>query len=357
MSDIEFSGLSMPVFTAFSWAGEETAINFALSQLDGFARTLHEVLTDNIKAYMPFFGLDKANQVSYLAVERDHETGPYFSFIARPMTFEMRLSITNRKAIAAILAAAEKDAATWFEHLSNLPDGWQLRIQQAQVEGESISHYQDLFKDTPGNLTAESAGEITSRAAYLNKEEEKWLTPLFLAYKMPSESVATMGKNSPVVFADMLAELSPLLDWLNANTVKRVSKTKSASARRPARARKVAPAPAIPVSRGEETFTYTTELKGLHIRKGFINLTPTHWPFFAHSARAETQAVTVLYDDKKDQESSVWRLVSNDRARIVLGPSAKIWLANNFRADDKVQVVAVKKGDKQFEVRLTPVTG
>ena len=30
----QFNGLTMPVFTAFGWAGEETAIQFALSQLD-----------------------------------------------------------------------------------------------------------------------------------------------------------------------------------------------------------------------------------------------------------------------------------------------------------------------------------
>ena len=357
MSDTEFSGLTMPVFTAFGWAGEEAAINYALSQLDGFARALHEALAENITAYMPFFGLDKGNQVSYIAVERDHESGPFFSFIARPMTFEMRLNVTNRKAIGAILSAAEKDATGWYEHMNNVPDGWQLRIQQAQVEGESVSHYQDLFKDNPGSLTAESATELAGRAAYLNSEDDKWLTPLFLTYKMPSESVATMGMNSPVVFADMLAELSPLIDWLNANTVKRVTKSKTTTARRPVQARRVAPAPAIPVSRGEETFTYTTELKGLHIRKGFINLTPNHWPFFALSARAETQPVTIFYDDKKDQESSVWRLVSTDQARIVLGPSVKIWLANNFRAEDKVQVVATKKDDKRFEIRLTPIAG
>ena len=81
MSDTEFSGLTMPVFTAFGWAGEEAAINYALSQLDGFARALHEALAENITAYMPFFGLDKGNQVSYIAVERDHESGPFFSFI------------------------------------------------------------------------------------------------------------------------------------------------------------------------------------------------------------------------------------------------------------------------------------
>ena len=356
MSETEFSGLTMPVFTAFGWAGEATAINFALSQLEGFAKATHAALPENIQAYMPHFGLDQANQVSYLGVERAHESGAYFSFIARPMTFEVRFNVTDRKAIAAILKAGETDPAGWFAALNSIPNNWQLRLQQAQVEEGSVSHYQDLFKDSVSAVTAESAAELTSRAAYLNGEEEKWITPIFLSSKMPSESVAAMGINSPTVFADTLAELAPFIDFLNANTVKRVAKSAKKAARKTKRAAKASPAPSVPVSRGEESFTYTTQLKALHIRKGFINLTPTHWPFFAKSARAETQEVTVLYEDKKDLESSVWRLVNSDQARVVLGPSAKLWLTNNFNADDKLQVHAIKKAPKEFEVTLTPVS-
>ena len=32
----QFAGLTMPVFSAFGWSGEETAINFALDQLQMF---------------------------------------------------------------------------------------------------------------------------------------------------------------------------------------------------------------------------------------------------------------------------------------------------------------------------------
>ena len=37
----EFTGLGMPVFTAFGWAGEETAQKYAYSQLEQFIALLH----------------------------------------------------------------------------------------------------------------------------------------------------------------------------------------------------------------------------------------------------------------------------------------------------------------------------
>lgn len=41
MSTTNFTGLTMPVFTAFGWAGEETAIKFAFTQLEAFIGALH----------------------------------------------------------------------------------------------------------------------------------------------------------------------------------------------------------------------------------------------------------------------------------------------------------------------------
>ena len=49
----DFTGLSMPVFTAFGWAGEETAIKFALSQLEAFVSELHANLSREVKEKFP----------------------------------------------------------------------------------------------------------------------------------------------------------------------------------------------------------------------------------------------------------------------------------------------------------------
>ena len=48
-SKTAFTGLTMPVFTAFGWAGQETAINYALDQLEQFIHLLHNNLSRQAK--------------------------------------------------------------------------------------------------------------------------------------------------------------------------------------------------------------------------------------------------------------------------------------------------------------------
>ena len=67
----EFTGLSMPVFTAFGWAGEETAINFALSQLELFIRELHNNLPRSVQEKLPAAGINRESQTFDLTLSRD----------------------------------------------------------------------------------------------------------------------------------------------------------------------------------------------------------------------------------------------------------------------------------------------
>jgi hypothetical protein len=101
-----------------------------------------------------------------------------------------------------------------------------------------------------------------------------------------------------------------------------------------------------------EQFTYASELMPLHVRRGFINLTPQHWPFFALNARTETRQVTVHYGNETDEKCAVWRLVPNDQARIVLSPSSQYWLEENFEAGDQVLVKAMKPDAQRIVITL-----
>ena len=84
-------------------------------------------------------------------------------------------------------------------------------------------------------------------------------------------------------------------------------------------------------------------------------LTPAHWPFFALNARTETRPVTLFYGDKKDEGSSVWRLVQNDQARLVLSPTLQQWVEDNFDEDDLIQITAVKQDRENIHITLAPV--
>ena len=101
-------------------------------------------------------------------------------------------------------------------------------------------------------------------------------------------------------------------------------------------------------------FTYVSELKPLHIRRGFINLTENHWPFFSLNARTETRPVIVKYDDKTDKDCAVWRLVPNDQARLMLSTPVHMWLEETFDAEDRIMVAAVKKEENQIHITLSP---
>ena len=64
----EFTGLGMPVFMAFGWAGEEAALKYALSQLELFATEVQRGLPQSMQEELPFVGLSEELQSSYLEV-------------------------------------------------------------------------------------------------------------------------------------------------------------------------------------------------------------------------------------------------------------------------------------------------
>ena len=75
-----FTGLSMPVFTAFGWAGQETAINYALDQLELFIHTLHNNLSRQARVDLPFAGLSRTNRSVYIAAEESPEEDLHLAF-------------------------------------------------------------------------------------------------------------------------------------------------------------------------------------------------------------------------------------------------------------------------------------
>jgi hypothetical protein len=102
----------------------------------------------------------------------------------------------------------------------------------------------------------------------------------------------------------------------------------------------------------EEMFIYTAELKPLHLRRGFINLTPKHWPFFQINSRTETRPVTVYYEGIYDKKCSVWRLLPNDQARLMLSPPVHEWLEDYFQAGDQIEIVARKMNGDEIQMSL-----
>jgi hypothetical protein len=90
----------------------------------------------------------------------------------------------------------------------------------------------------------------------------------------------------------------------------------------------------------------------LHIRRGFVNLTPEHWPFFAINNRTVTRDITLNYAEHSDDKSTVWHLVQGDQVRIVLSAPAQKWLENHFDTSDLVQVTAVKPDSERIVIKL-----
>lgn len=197
-------------------------------------------------------------------------------------------------------------------------------------------------------LDLEKTRSLASRAYFLNGEPQ-WVTPLFLSRRVQAEQVAAMGLDIVRVMAERVSELEGMVEFMTG----RDARPKPAKAR----VRERAPRPeAKPETLDPDSqFVYVTRLKPLHIRRGFVNLTAAHWEFFATTARATTRDITVNFDDNVDQSSSVWRLSSDDTARIVLSEAVQRWLEDNFDADDRVQVTATKLENDQIEVLLEPV--
>lgn len=349
----------MPVFSAFGWAGEEAAINFALEQLNLFIDSLYFRLPREIQTHFPVHGVDVAGQIAYLAAGEEPEKDLYIAFLASPMSLEISLILTDKPALAKAFRAIKLQTAEFSQRLETIGADWTLRIQQMQYDPESgeTTHYKDLFKDSVSAYEVELATEITERAEYLNGEDQ-WVVPIYISQRTASEKVAAMGRAVADNVAESIASLMPLITLLSGQVRKKRAKKK------PKAKAKVQENAAVedttirqPLDAAQlEKFTYVSELKPLHIRRGFVNLTPNHWPFFALTARTETRPVTVSYEDRVDEECAVWRLVPNDQARLVLSTPVHMWLEENFDAEDCIQITAVKLEPKKIRIALAPAS-
>jgi hypothetical protein len=348
----------MPVFSAFGWAGEENALNFALSQLELFIQGLYHALPRETQAQFPFYGLDRENQSVYLATNEDIISGPYIAFFARPMSLEVVLTISDKQALVKAYRAAEKQINTFHTLLVELGSDWTLRLQQMEFDGETgaTTHYQDLYKNGIVDLDIESAGNHIARAAFLNGESQ-WVVPLYVSYRTASEKASAMGVSILTRMGEYVTALVPLTKFMTGRARKgrKGGSTAPKPRPQPETVQETPPDNLVGNAAKLEQFTYVSELKPLHIRRGFINLTDRHWPFFALNARSETRSVTIVYGANKDDDSSVWRLVPNDQARIVLSPAAQDWLEENFEPYDHIQVLATKPDDKNIHITLSPI--
>lgn len=355
----EFSGLTMPVFSAFGWAGEENALKFALAQLQLFIDALYLRLPPDVRDEFTTRGLSQETQNVYLATGDTYDKEAYIAFNARPMSLEVQLGIVGKTLLSKGLAAINKDPVAAHHVLTQLDPNWTLRVQQMQVDAESgeRAHHLDLFKESVNNLNEEQAREVFGRAAYLN-EEDKWVTPVYLSLRMSSERVAAMGLAVLDIAADLVATLMPTLRLFTGKKAKKARPAKSTAKtpRRMPEAAEEAPAGEQAITGSiksmADSFTYIAELKPLHIRRGFINLTPAHWPFFASSNRTETRDVTIVFGGRQDRHSSVWRLQPDDQARIVLGAQVHEWLEENFANSDAIRVMARRLDNDEIRITL-----
>jgi hypothetical protein len=350
----QFLGLTMPVFTAFGWAGEEAALNYALSQLEAFIHELHANISRSIQNFLPYAGLNRDIQTVFLATNEQIEDDVFIAFFVRPMSLEIQVGLTNAAALSRALKSAEAAPERFRELLQELEPGWSLHIKQMEVDPESDKRtsYQDLYKDEMTALDEETAAALVSRAAFLNGEPQ-WVTPIYISKRIPSEQVAAMGRSVVPVIGDQIDSLLPLLESLMGRT--RTKKGKAKAAARSKAATAVAEATDEALEPGRQ-FVYETLLKPLHLRRGFINLTAGHWDFFAENARATTREVIVRFEEKTDRGSAVWRLASNDMARLVLGDAARDWLEETFTADETIKLVATRRDDDQIEIVLGPAS-
>lgn len=350
MENIPFNGLTMPVFSAFGWA-EEAALEYALTQLEQFAQELNRAMSMEARGLLPQHGVDKQSRTAYLSAGERPEDGLHIVFEARPMALKTTVILTDREALQKALRTVETTAIQWHRALIELDPEWHLRIQQMEYEPETdvATHYKDVFKNPVNTLTPETTSEVLARAAYLNSEE-KWLAPIYITRRTASEFIAAMGRSVVDVMVQEIELLLPVLRLLGS-PVRRV-RTRSKSRRPAARVGPAVQAPVVAEGDQVEQFTYVAEMKPLHIRKGFINLTPEHWPFFAVNSRTETRDVTVYFGDGIDKRSAVWRLVPNDMARLVLGREAHDWIEENCSADDQIEITATKAPDDSIDIQI-----
>ena len=353
MSSNQFNGLMMPVFTAFGWAGEEKALDFALDQMELFINTLYLQLTREVQAQFPSYGLDRPGQSAYLATNQEPTKELYIAYNARPMSLETSLAISEKVALAKAYNSADRQPDMFYSLLIGLGSDWILRIQQMEYDEDTggSTHYQDLYKDSIGALGPDSLATIIARAAFLNSETQ-WVVPILISHRASSDKISAMHRAVIPNKTEEINRLIPLIGFLTGK-VKKTKRRKKASVKPKAAADiTLTQRPQDP---SVDKFTYISDLKPLHIRRGFINMTPQHWPFFAINARSETRPVSMKYGEKTDDKCAVWRLVPNDQARIVLSPAAHQWLEDSFDPDDRILITAIKREDNDILITLEPV--
>ncbi|MDX1615702.1 MAG: hypothetical protein R3300_15425 [Candidatus Promineifilaceae bacterium] len=356
----QFSGLSMPVFTAFGWAGEEAALNYALEQLELFIEALYFGLPGETRSFFATHGLDQAGKNVYMATAEPPDSELYVLFNARPMSLEINMGISDPGALAKAFKLALANFEAFHSRLRALGSEWTLRIQQKEVqpEGEEATHHADLYKGAADELDLEAAKELFERAQFLTSEPS-WVTPFHFSQRRSSEKIAAMGRRVLDVLGDDVASLMPAARLLTGKERRAKAKAKP---KKPARKKPVQPTVEQTTIRQPsdaadlDEFVFVSELQPLHIRRGFVNLTRNHWPFFARNARSTTRDVTVKYDEHTDKKSSVWRLSSNDQARLVLSPAVQMWLAKEFEPYEQVQLAAVKQDDDKIQITLSPLS-
>ncbi len=350
----KFAGLGMPVFMAFGWAGEEAAQQYALTQLALFAEKLHDNLPQSLKDDLPYHGLSEDAQSSYLAASEDIESDVFIQFNARPASFEVQLALTDKEAINKGLKQIMKAPVNLQRLLALLEPDWNLRVQQIHVNEETgdQGHYQDIYNDSLVPFDEGKAVEVFEKAAYLNSDD-KWITPIFLSQRVTSEQAAAMQQDIVPVFVERLTLMAPVVKMLRGQSARRAVRAavKAKTGNKP-KIKKIKNSPPAPKAPSTDQFTYVTELKPLHIKRGFVNMTPEHWPFFSINARTESRPVEVITESMRDKDSSVWRLQPHNLARLVLSPRAQRWLEQNFAPGDNIMLSVTRIENQDIQIVL-----
>lgn len=350
-----FTGLGMPVFMAFGWAGEETAQKYAFSQLASFAAKLHARLPQSLKDDLPYHGLNEDDQSSYLAANENIESDVFIQFNARPASFEVQLGLINKEALTKGLKQIMKDPVNLQRLLSLLEPDWNLRVQQIHVNEDTgdQGHYQDIYNDSLVSFNEGRAVQVFEKTSYLNSDE-KWITPIYLSQRITSEQAAAMKQEIIPVFAERITLMAPVVKMLRGQSARRAVRAalKAKTGSKPKTKKARGSAPSTPKAPSADHFTYVTELKPLHIKRGFINMTAEHWPFFSINARTESRPVEVVTEGMRDKDCSVWRLQPNNVARLVLSPRAQRWLEQNFVPGDNIMLSVSKIENQGIQILL-----
>jgi len=279
-------------------------------------------------------------------------------FFARPMSLELQLVLSEKKALAKGLKYAEEQPALAHRVVTELGEEWSLRIQQMQVDDESgeAANYQDVYKDSVVNLNEETAVTIFNKAAYLNSEE-KWVTPLYVSRRFNAEQISVMRLEVLDVVGKEIEKLIPLVQFLRGR--KAAKKTKKTKPKKKRAKKKTAPTASSTITSSdidpEKGFTFVTAVKPLCFRKGFVNMTPQHWDFFKINSRTETRDVTVYYDGVYDKDSAVWHIQSNGMARLVFSRSVHRWFKDNFDNDDQIHLAVKRLDGAEIQISLKAV--